>query len=278
MGHLLTFKKPKKNATNPAITISQRNTISNNVLLLLCTAMPSKLTQLEGQMLLQNPTMLCFTIIQCSVAKATICSNSPSYNALFHHLLHHHSLLCCTIIQYTLLHPITMPHHTICPVALWYNDLFYTIIQCIVVPSYNAVLHHHSILCCTISQCSVAQTTSLCCTFIRCTIASSYNSLLHHHNAMFHLVHHHTMLGCNVIHCLLFVPSFTDLLQQHTMLQCTCTVKLAITKTTLSRHCSILSYEGLKMRLCRVMPYVSFNAFLSFCKWPFIPYRHNNKQ
>lgn len=171
-------------------------------------------------MVFQNPTMLCFTIIQCSVAKATICSNSPSYNALFHHLVHRHSLLCCTIIQYTLLHPITMlfciniqffaapflkcivalyysallHHHTnlccpiiLCPVALWYNDLFYTIIQCIVEPSYNAVLHHHSILCCTISQCSVAQTTMLCCTFIRCTVASSHNSLLHHHIAVFQL-------------------------------------------------------------------------------------------
>lgn len=107
MGHLHTFKKPKKNATNPAITISQRNTISNNVLLLLCTVMPAMVTQLEG---------CCCKIKQCSV--------SPSYNALlqkqqfapihhhimlmFHHLVHHHSMLCCTIIQYNLLHPITM--------------------------------------------------------------------------------------------------------------------------------------------------------------------------
>lgn len=90
----------------------------------------------------------------------------------------------------------------------------------------------------------------------------------------------YTIIQCGAVMLFtaFFVPSFTDLLQQHTMLQCTSSVKLAITKTTLSWHCSILSYEGLKMRLCQVMPYVSFNAFLSFCKWPFIPYRHNNKQ
>lgn len=242
MGHLHTFKKPKKNATNPAITISQRNTISNNVLLLLYTAMPAKLTQLEGccckiqqcsvlpsyNALLQKQhfapihhhIMLCFTIccttIHCFVAPPY---NTPYYTPLqcsfasiatYNSLLHPYKMHCCTLLQCSV-----APYHTnpccpiiLCPVALWYNDLFYTIIQCIVVPSYNAVLHHHSILCCTISQCSVAQTTMLCCTFIRCSVASSYNSLLHHHIAVFHLVHHHTMLGCNVIHCLfLFHPS-----------------------------------------------------------------------
>lgn len=242
MGHLHTFKKPKKNATNPAITISQRNTISNNVLLLLYTAMPAKLTQLEGccckiqqcsvlpsyNALLQKQQfapihhhiMLCFTIccttIHCFVAPwHTIYPITPHYNAL----LHQHTILCCTLIKFIVaLYYITHAlwhHHTnlccpiiLCPVALWYNDLFYTIIQCIVVPSYNAVLHHHSILCCTILQCSVAQITMLCCTFIRCTVASSHNSLLHHHIAVFHLIHHHTMLGCNVIHChFLFHPS-----------------------------------------------------------------------
>lgn len=188
-------------------------------------------------MLLQNPTMLCFTIPSCNALLQkqqfapihhhimlcfTICCTTihcfvaPSYNipyytplqcsfaSTYNSLPHPYKIHCCTLLQCSVApsYKSLLPHHTLCPVALWYNDLFYTIIQCIVEPSYNAVLHHHSILCCTISQCSVAQITMLCCTFIRWTVASSYNSLLHHHNAVVHLIHHHTMRGCNVIHCL----------------------------------------------------------------------------
>lgn len=239
MGHLHTFKKPKKNATNPAITISQRNTISNNVLLLLCTQMPAKLTQLEGW---------CFKIQQCSV--------SPSYNALlqkdqFAPIPHHIMLcftICCTTIHCFVAPSYNIPYYTPlqCSFASTYNSLLHpykmhcrTLLQCSIAPSYksllphhyallhydtmicftqsyNALLNHHTMQCCIIVQfsvapskiCSVAQTTSLCCTFIRCTVASSYNSLLHHHIAVFHLIHHHTMLGCNVIHWFfLFHPS-----------------------------------------------------------------------
>lgn len=199
MGHLHTFKKPKRNATNPAITISQRNTISNNVLLLLCTAMPAKLTQLEGccckiqqcsvspsyNALLQKQQfapihhhiMLCFTIccttIHCFVAPSY---NTPYYTPLqcsfastYNSLLHPYKMHCCALLQCSVApsYKSLLPHHTMpCCIMIQY-DLFYTIIQCIVEPSYNAVLHHHSILCCTISQCSVAQITMLCCTFIR---------------------------------------------------------------------------------------------------------------
>lgn len=251
-----------------------------------CPVSPSYNALLQKQQFapIHHHIMLCFTIccttIHCFVAPSynipyytpLQCSFASTYNSLLHPFKMH----CCTLLQCSVApsYKSLLPHHTMpCCIMIQWSVLHNQTMHC-----WTIILHHHSILCCTISQCSVAQTTMLCCTFIRCTAASSYNSLLHHHIAVFHLIHHHTMLGCNVIHCLFFVPSFTDLLQQHTMLQCTCTVKLAITKTTLSWHCSILSYEGLKMRLCRVMPYVSFNAFFSFCKWPFIPYRHNNKQ
>lgn len=238
MGHLHTFKKPKKNATNPAITISQRNTISNNVLLLLYTAMPAKLTQLEGccckiqqcsvspsyNALLQKQQfapihhhiMLCFTICCTTIH----CFVAPSYNipyytplqrsfasiATYNSLLHPYKMHCCTLLQCSVApsYKSLLPHHTMpCCIMIQWSVLHNQTMHC-----WTIILHHHSILCCTISQCSVAQTTMICWTFIRCTVASSHNSLLHHHIAVFHLVHHHIMLGCNVIHChFLFHPS-----------------------------------------------------------------------
>lgn len=151
MGHLHTFKKPKKNATNPAITISQRNTISNNVLLLLYTAMPAKLTQLEG---------CCCKIQQCSV--------SPSYNALLQKQqfapIHHHIMLCFTICCTTI--------H--CFVAPPYNIPYYTPLQCSFasIATYNSLLHPYKMHCCTLLQCSVAPYhTNPCCPIILCPVA-----------------------------------------------------------------------------------------------------------
>lgn len=159
MGHLHTFKKPKKNATNPAITISQRNTISNNVLLLLYTAMPAKLTQLEG---------CCCKIQQCSV--------SPSYNALLQKQqfapIHHHIMLCFTICCTTI--------H--CFVAPSYNIPYYTPLQrsFASIATYNSLLHPYKMHCCTLLQCSVAPYhTNLCCPIILCPVALWYNDLFY---------------------------------------------------------------------------------------------------
>lgn len=202
MGHLHTFKKPKKNATNPAITISQRNTISNNVLLRLCTAMPAKLKQLEG---------CCCKIQQCSV--------SPSYNALLQKQqfapIHHHIMLCFTICC-TTIHCFVAPSYNIpyytplqCSFASTYNSLLHpfkmhccTLLQCSVAPSYKSLLPHHTMPCCIMIQWSVLHNQTMhCWTIIQCSAASSFNSLLHHltmlcctnYNALLHL---HKMYCC----------------------------------------------------------------------------------
>lgn len=205
MGHLHTFKKPKKNATNPAITISQRNTISNNVLLLLYTAMPAKLTQLEG---------CCCKIQQCSVL--------PSYNALLQKQqfapIHHHIMLCFTICC-TTIHCFVAPSYNIpyytplqCSFASTYNSLLHpfkmhccTLLQCSVAPSYKSLLPHHTMPCCIMIQWSVWHNHTMhCWTIIQCSAASSFNSLLHHltmlcctnYNALLHL---HKMNCCIII-------------------------------------------------------------------------------
>lgn len=195
MGHLHTFKKPKKNATNPAITISQRNTISNNVLLLLYTAMPAKLTQLEG---------CCCKIQQCSVL--------PSYNALLQKQqfapIHHHIMLCFTICCTTI--------H--CFVAPSYNIPYYTPLQCSFASTYNSLLHPYKMHCCTLLHytCSVAPS------YKYISVAPSYYALLHYdtmicftqsYNA---LLNHHTMQCCIIIQFSV-APSHNALLHK---LQC----------------------------------------------------------
>lgn len=218
MGHLHTFKKPKKNATNPAITISQRNTISNNVLLLLYTAMPAKLTQLEG---------CCCKIQQCSV--------SPSYNALLQKQqfapIHHHIMLCfticCTTIHCFVAPPYNIPYYTPlqCSFAsiATYNSLLHpykmhccTLLQCSVAPSYKSLLPHHTMPCCIMIQWSVLHNHTMhCCAIIQCSAASSFNSLLHHL----------TMLCCT---------NYDDLLDLHKMYCC-----IIIQFIVASSHCRV---------------------------------------
>lgn len=113
------------------------------ITVLLYTAMPAKLTQLEG---------CCCKIQQCSV--------SPSYNALLQKQqfapIHHHIMLCFTICCTTI--------H--CFVAPSYNIPYYTPLQCSFASTYNSLLHPFKMHCCTLLQCSVAP---------------SYKSLLPHH-------------------------------------------------------------------------------------------------
>lgn len=229
MGHLHTFKKPKKNATNPAITISQRNTISNNVLLLLCTAMPAKLTQLEGW---------CFKIQQCSV--------SPSYNALLQKQqfapIHHHIMLCFTICCTTI--------H--CFVAPSYNITYYTPLQCSFASTYNSLLHPYKMHSCTLLH-------------YTCSVAPSYKSLLPHHTMpccimiQWSVWHNHTMHCCAIIQCSA-ASSFNSLLHNLTMLCCT------NYKSFLHLHkmycCIIIQFIVASSQCCVPPRTPSYNAWL----------------
>lgn len=181
-------------------------------------------------MLLQNPTMLCFTIIQCSVAKATICSNSPHIMLCF--------TICCTTIH--------------CFVAPSYNIPYYTPLQCSFASTYNSLLHPYKIHCCTLLH-------------YTCSVAPSYKSLLPHHTMpccimiQWSVLHNHTMHCCAIIQCSA-ASSFNSLLHHLTMLCCTnYNALLHLHKM----YCCIITQFIVASSHCCVPPHTpSYNAWL----------------
>lgn len=172
-------------------------------------------------MLLQNPTMLCFTI--------------PSCNALLQKQqfapIHHHIMLCFTICC-TTIHCFVAPSYNIpyytplqCSFASTYNSLLHpykihccTLLHytCSVAPSYKSLLPHHTMPCCIMIQWSVWHNHTMhCCAIIQCSAASSFNSLLHHL----------TMLCCT---------NYDDLLDLHKMYCC-----IIIQFIVASSHCCV---------------------------------------
>lgn len=162
-----------------------------------CSVSPSYNALLQKQQFapIHHHIMLCFTICCTTIH----CFVAPSYNipyytplqrsfasiATYNSLLHPYKMHCCTLLQCSV-----APYHTnlccpiiLCPVALWYNDLFYTImhtmhccaiIQCSAASSFNSLLHHLTMLCCTNYNALLHLHKMYCCIIIQFIVASSH--------------------------------------------------------------------------------------------------------